>query len=202
MNANSPPQNPPLPTASLPVAEGPQAPPVAPRANGGSPQAAQQVPQAPQVHVEQSLPQGFVRRDTSKLMWSPRLSFDRKELLRGFVISKELLGFQGGMPWTAYLVKLTAPAPCEDRLGRPMIAPIGMEIFVQYESEFGEWDSYATNKDYCYEICVMPEARRHFENGLEAWTFLWGTGQQPAPRAQVHPKSAALLARISMVSGG
>lgn len=189
-------QVPPLPTAPLPATETPVRP-----SNGGPPPGAPPAV-APAVVVEKSLSPGFVRRDTGKLVWSPRLSFQRNERLRGHVISKELLGFQGGMPFTAYLVKLTAPAPAENRLGQAMIAPIGMEIFVLREPEFDEWDGYATNKDYCYEIEALPEALRKFDNGLEAWTYFWGVGSQPAPRAQIHPKSAALLSRLAMVSGG
>lgn len=149
------------------------------------------------VIVEQALPEGFQPVDTSKLLWSPRVAFDRgapDNMLRGYLISLEVLGKDSKQAFEAFLVHLTQEALCVDRHGKPIRAKEGSHVFVKNSYEFEPWLSWSMNPEFVFEIAVIPIGEREWEGGDKCFTYKQGLFHTPQPRAIIAPNTLARFA--------
>lgn len=151
----------------------------------------------PRVVVVSSLPNGFTEINSSKMLWSPRLAFERgtpDNLLQGFIISLEILGTDSKKPFEAFLVSLSKDALCIDRHGRPIRASAGEEVFVKTSYEFEPWVAWSMHPEMVFEIAAIPLSEREWESGDKCFTYKWGVAQRTQPRALIAPKTLARFA--------
>lgn len=151
----------------------------------------------PRVVVVSSLPVGFTEINSSKMLWSPRLAFDRgapDNLLQGFIVSLDILGADSKKPFEAFMVFLTKDALCIDRHGRPIRVGAGEDVFVKMSYEFEPWIAWSMHPELVFEIAAIPIAEREWESGDKCFTYKWGVGQKTQPRAMIAPKTMARFA--------
>jgi hypothetical protein len=149
-----------------------------------------------QVIVTPAPPAGFIKMESAVGLWNPNVAAETKEPLVGYVIEPVHLGDDGGRPMVAFLFKLTAPTTCLDPRDKPYRARIDEEILVpDLGYQFEPWARYALNPEYVYQIWAIVAGRRTYVERPSVWVFDWYTFNQPKPRIEIHPKSAAKFRR-------
>lgn len=118
-------------------------------------------------------PENWMKVGGDRMVYKPETCHDFA--IQGLLLGRqELPGGVGGLPWAAYVVRLTAPTKATDRTqdDKLVTIPAGDEIYLPETARLAQTlQAAAENPDFIFEIWIKPTSKQKLGQGREMWLY-------------------------------
>jgi hypothetical protein len=128
-------------------------------------------------------PGNWIEIVQDRLVYKPELCKDYP--VRGLILARlDMPAGDNGNPWSAYVIKLTAPTKAVDREGKVHIAKNGNEVLLPATARLDDprFIAAASNPDATVEIWIKPTHQESLGGGRKMWHYAFKVNPKPYAR--------------------